>query len=460
MPSKVYFLDDKAAGPADSSPFKAVQVLRDAGLKDMIKPGCKVAIKTHFGEWGATMNLRPHNVSAIVDEVKRLGGLPEVVETCTAPYLEVPTRARASDHLRVAAAHGFTEETMGCPIRILDGEYGIEDVRVDVPKGVYLKYVHMAQGLLDYDVVIVVSHFKGHGMGVFGGALKNVGIGLVSGRGKLGVHYITHPELGIKNWALNPDGVKRLQEMPRPNVLDRMIAGCPHDVFSYDENGEFKADKSKCKVCGFCMGTMFAGAFVMTDIMKTWAASISDSASAIINKIGAENMIYVNYALDIGAACDCMNFHDRVMVPNVGMFASKDPVALDMACVEAAEAQLAIPGSVAEVYGFAEPNTERFTNCSSMAKVSQWTQINTAVYNGTGNSEYVLVNSETKMSDDFLLPPYSAGRNYFMVNKDAYRNITMDIGDFAYDHDNPVLSLEEQAVKPKGKVGEISIKEE
>lgn len=147
MASKVYHLNDRASSLAESIPFKAVKVLRDAGIESMIKKGDKVAIKVHMGEWGNSLNIRPRWFGAIVDEVKRLGGEPALVETCVAVFGESVSRACAADHLRTAAKHGFTEDTMGCPIVICDGEYGTDDVKVPISKGVYLKYAYMGKKL-------------------------------------------------------------------------------------------------------------------------------------------------------------------------------------------------------------------------------------------------------------------------------------------------------------------------
>ncbi|TQI67076.1 DUF362 domain-containing protein [Clostridium sp. KNHs216] len=460
MSSKVYHLNDRAGSLAESTPFKGVKVLRDAGLAGMVKKGDHVAIKVHMGEWGNSLNLRPHWISAIVDEVKRLGGEPFIVESTIAIYSENVSRATRTDHLRVAAIHGFTEETMGCPIVICDGEYGTDDLKVEVPNGVYLKYAYIAKKLLDFDAVIVVSHFKGHVMGVFGGAMKNIGIGMASARGKYAIHNVTHPQIGIKGWSMNQDAVKKLSESPHPNIIDRMVENCPYEAFSY-ENNFFDRDNEKCRLCGYCFAYLYSGVFdIPPALIPSWPAGIADAASGFVNAIGKEKMIFLNYAMDITPACDCMPFHDKAMVPNLGVYASRDPVAVDMACIEAAESTVAVPDSVADEYGFDEPNTERFTNCSSMAKISQWAQLNTAVFNGMGTTEYVLVNSKVQDSEEFNFPPYTTAKPFTNVHKKEYSKISMDPGDYCYDYTNPRLSMEKQSVKPKGKVLEISISED
>lgn len=452
MSSKVYFLNDRAGSLSDAIQYKAVKVLRDAGLEQLIQKGDKVAIKVHMGEWGNSHSTRPHWYGAIVDEVKRLGAEPFIVETSTAVYGEIITRANAEDHRRSSVRRGFTEETMGCPIVFCDGDWGVDDVKTEVKNGVYLKYAYMGKKFLEFDKVIVASHFKGHIMGVFGGAMKNVGIGMASARGKYAIHNITHPKLGIKSWQFNQEVIAQLAQAPHPNTVDRMVENCPYSAFSY-EDGVMSRDNDKCQQCGYCFAYMFNGAYIIPqDLIPTWPAALVDAACGFIDAIGREKMIFVNFAMDVVPGCDCMSFSDKQMVPNLGVFASTDPVAVDMACIEMAESQVAVPGSVAEEYGFGHPNTERFTNCSSLAKISQWAQLNAGAYNGMGNTEYTLVRSKVVPSEDFQLPPYTTDNPYTKVHKDVYAKLSMDPGDYFYEDAN--LSLPEQFTKPRGKVGE------
>ena len=170
MASKVYFMDDRANNAGESTPFKAVKLLRDAGIKDLFKPGDTVGIKIHTGDYGNSLNLRPHWVKAIVEEVQRLGGYPVIVETNTNINGFGNARVDTLTHKRTASRHGFNEETMGCPVWLPDGVMDIEGVECPVPHGVYLNKTFVSSQMMRLDAVIVVSHFKGHPQGVFGGA--------------------------------------------------------------------------------------------------------------------------------------------------------------------------------------------------------------------------------------------------------------------------------------------------
>ncbi len=203
MASKVYFMDDRYAGLPSSLPAKAQQLFDEANLDGCFEPGDSVAVKCHMGEWYNSAYLRPILIRAVADRVKENGGQPFVVETTTAPYYHYCSRSTAQFHLETAAANGFTPQSMGCPIIIADGTYGTEDVRVDIPDGILLKEGFMAKAIADADAMIVVSHFKGHGSGVYGGSIKNVAIGCSSKRGKLNVTSRPTP-----TWA-GPHGVSR-----------------------------------------------------------------------------------------------------------------------------------------------------------------------------------------------------------------------------------------------------------
>lgn len=467
MPSNVYYLNDRAGFISESVPFKALKLCRDAGIREMIKPGDKVAIKVHMGEYATPFNLRPHWVKAIVEEVQRLGGEPAIVDCSTVVSSDYAARAVEADHLKVASDHGFNEQTMGCPIVIADGAFGFDDVEVPVPNGVLLKHSYIGKKLLDFDKCIVVTHFKGHSQGVYGGALKNVGIGMGSKHGKIATHSYCHPTIGITSCKVNeakaveasnsasysrtPQGNILIPKTDpsQTSVLDRLMNSCPHDCFSF-ENGEFVFHKEKCTFCANCLTTArFSGVFQLDpELPAMWPTVIADAAAAYITAMGKDNFLFVNYAFDITPTCDCNMFCDRPMIPNLGVFVSRDPVAVDMACLEACEAASVVPGSKAEEYGFADPNTDRFTNVSSATKVSQWSQINAAVYNGIGSSEYTLVESVPAPESDFWFAPYTPDNTIYDVYREQWAADHFDYGDCFYPEKR--LSREELYKRPGG----------
>ena len=422
MKPEVFFMGDWANRPEESMCLKAVKVFRDAGFGGLFSPGDTVGIKIHWGERGTTMNLRPQLIRAIVDEVKRWGGKPIVFDTTTLCLGEDSSRATAWASLQTAAAHGFTEETMGCPIMVADGHYGFFDFCVTVPHGVFLTHSYMAQKILAFDAVISVAHFKGHPSGVFGGAIKNVGIGCGSKRGKIVTHLFNHPTYGYPSWEINQAFVKKIMQRQGQNQVLRLIKNCPFGALSF-QGDELVRDRKKCAICASCrMPGLLSGILVPhPDLMQIFPACIADACSAYVSSIGRHRIGFINFALDITPLCDCVPFTDRPMVPNIGVFASKDAVAIDMACLEMVEEQKHIPGSIADIGG---PG-ERFTQHSGQHGASQWIQINAGAYNGLGSSRYKLITSEPFSDNtEFWMEPYTPQNPWGHVHKDS-------MGDYA-----------------------------
>ena len=137
----------------------------------------KVAIKLHMGEFNNTAYLRPVYVRGLVEKIKSLGGDPMVVDTTTLPYWPFTSRSTALDYLNTVARNGFTQAALGCPIVIADGYIGTDDVKIDLPEGFILKEQYIGTGIALADSMIALTHFKGHPMGTYGGALKNIGVG-------------------------------------------------------------------------------------------------------------------------------------------------------------------------------------------------------------------------------------------------------------------------------------------
>lgn len=462
MASKVYFMNDRATHGGESVPFKAVKLLRDAGLHEMVKPGDTVGIKIHTGCYGNSMNLRPHWVKSIVEELQRMGAYPVIVETNFNINGFGGDRQDTVSHRKIISRHGINEETMGCPIWLPDGVMEIEGVKCEIPHGVYLNHTFVSKNMLRLDKVIVVSHFKGHLQGTFGGAIKNVGIGMASSRGKSCAHFVNHPKYGVNHATVNQEVAQAVMQMPHPNMVDGLLKACPFDAYEVVD-GKLVFHNERCKCCSACFyPTLFSGILQYApEVNTTTPVAIADSATGIINKIGKDNFLYLNYVYDVTPGCDCANFHDADIIPNIGTFASRDPVALDMACLEACEAAAVIPGTAADQPGLTEPNSERFTHVSSMAQVSQWAQINAAVYNGLGSSEYTLVESEPLSEAEVTswITDYGPGKPVSYVYRDLIRRANFDTeGVVAVDE--PRLPNEELYKRPAGIVDQISIKDE
>lgn len=444
MTSPVYFIDDRANMPSESLPFKAVKVFRDAGLGELFNPGDTVGIKIHMGERGTTMNLRPQHILAIVDEIKRLGGMPVIVETTTLSLGFASSRATAVDALTTARDHGFTEETMGCPIVISDGEYGFDDIEVNVPNGIFLNHTYMAKFLAELDALISVAHFKGHPSGIFGGAIKNVGIGCGSKRGKLVTHLFNHPDYGYHNWKVN---FKTIEKLNGTGILETLESHCPFGALKFDSNGIFNYEPESCRQCATCrMPVLLMNILEPPQEMnEIFVACIADSCSAYANTIGKVG--YINYAIDITPLCDCVPFTDRPMTPNLGVFASRNPVALDMACLEMALNSVAMPGSSADD-GMPD-SADRFTQHAGTTGASQWIQINAGIHNGLGTNKYQLIQSKPFQDDmEFWMPPYTPEFPWGLLHAEALRSANWAPTTMPYSRKEPRISVKNLSVSP------------
>lgn len=182
--SKVYFTDFRAKF-GEGLPSKLKRLIKAAGIGNIDMDGKFVAIKMHFGELGNISYLRPNYAKAVADTVKELGGKPFLTD-CNTMY--PGSRKNALEHLECAWENGFTPLTVGCPVIIGDGLKGTDDIEVPVCGGEYVKNAKIGRAIMDADVFISLTHFKGHEMTGFGGAIKNIGMGCGSRAGKTEQH--------------------------------------------------------------------------------------------------------------------------------------------------------------------------------------------------------------------------------------------------------------------------------
>ncbi len=323
--SKVYFTDMRTA-IGDGLPSKLKRLIKAAGIGNIDMDGKFVAIKMHFGELGNISFLRPNYAKAVADTVKEFGGKPFLTD-CNTMY--PGSRKNALEHLECAWENGFSPLSTGCPIIIGDGLKGTDDVLVPVNGGEYVKQAKIGRAIMDADVFISLSHFKGHEMTGFGGAVKNIGMGCGSRAGKTEQH---------------SDG--------KPVIYEEKCRGCRRCMRECANNGLVFDNETKkmhvnydgCVGCGRCLG---ACAFDAIDFACDTAAAdlnrkMAEYAKAVVDGRPA---FHISLVIEISPNCDCHSENDAPILPNVGMFASFDPIALDRACVDACLKQQPLPNS-------------------------------------------------------------------------------------------------------------------
>ena len=310
--SKVYFTDFRTQLDV-SLTQKLQKLIKEAGIGSIDMEGKFVAIKMHFGELGNLAYLRPNYAKAVADVIKDLGGLPFLTDCNT---LYPGSRKHALEHLDCANINGFNTVTTGCQIIIGDGLRGTDDIAVPVPNGEYFEEAYIGRAVMDADIFISLNHFKGHEMTGFGGAIKNIGMGCGSRAGKMQQHNSGQPHVNEEKCK----GCKRCAKE------------CGSDAISY-KNKKAWIDPEKCKGCGRCIG---ACAF---DAIRnnTWNANsilgckMAEYAAAVVN---GRPHFHISLITDVSPNCDCHGENDAPILPDIGMLASFDPVALDQACVD------------------------------------------------------------------------------------------------------------------------------
>ena len=324
--AKVYFTDFRTKANGDGLPTKLKKLCKKAGIADLDLEGKFVAIKMHFGELGNISYLRPNYARAVVDVVKELGGKPFLTDCNT---LYPGSRKNALEHLYCAWENGFTPLTVGCPILIGDGLKGTDDVEVPVIGGEYVEKAKIGRAVMDADVFISLNHFKGHEMTGFGGAIKNIGMGCGSRAGKCEQHVSGK----IKISQSKCRGCKRCQFQ------------CANNALTYNkETMKMEVNTDNCVGCGRCIAACNFDAIYSADYHAPQLLNykMAEYAKAVID--GRPNF-HISLVLDISPNCDCHPENDAPILPNIGMFVSKDPLALDQACVDACLAATPMPGS-------------------------------------------------------------------------------------------------------------------
>lgn len=310
--SKVYFTDFRTHVGV-SLTEKLQKLIRRAGISQIDMDGKFVAIKMHFGELGNLAYLRPNYAKAVADVVKELGGKPFLTDCNT---LYPGSRKNALEHLDCANINGFNTITTGCQVLIADGLRGTDDVIVPVRNGEYCTEAYIGRAVMDADIFISLTHFKGHEATGFGGTLKNIGMGCGSRAGKMHQHNQGKPHV--------------IEELCR--CCKRCAKECGSNAISY-ETGKAVIHQDLCKGCGRCIGACAFDAIENdnANANSVLGCKIAEYSQAVCD---GRPCFHISLITDVSPNCDCHGENDAPILPDVGMLASFDPVALDQACVD------------------------------------------------------------------------------------------------------------------------------
>ena len=365
MSSKVYYTDFHTTVDEPLTK-KLARLILTAGMDQIDFQGKFVAIKMHFGEPGNLAFLRPNDARVVADVVKDLGGKPFLTDCNT---LYIGGRKNALDHLDSAYQNGFVPYATGCQVIIADGLKGTDEVDVPVEGGEYVKTAKIGRAVMDADIVISLTHFKCHEEAGVGGAMKNVGMGCGSGAGKREMHSDGRP-LTDREKCVGCGACAKICAHKGPKLRD----------------GKMEIDWSTCVGCGRCMAVCPVGAIypAYQHSASLLGCKIAEYTKAVL---AGRPSFHISLVQDVSPYCDCHAENDVPVVPDVGMFASFDPVALDLACTEAVLAQKPMAGSVLEsVAGRGKDHIQ------SIFPITNWrSQIAHAKKIGLGEDSYQLV---------------------------------------------------------------------
>ncbi len=316
MKEKVFFLKMN-----DNEEDAAVCARLETAIKEkdffsFIQPKDMVALKTHFGEVKTKGYVRPLYFKMMGEIIKKKEALPFLTETST---LYRGRRTNAVDHMEFAYGQGFTYENTGLPIIMADGLMGDQETEVQIPGKLY-PTVKIAALIAKTQSLVLVSHFTGHILSGFGAALKNMGMGCSSRKGKLIQHSTARPSIVRKKCT----------------GCGECIKWCPVGAISFVEK-KAEINKSICIGCGECLAVCRFDA-----VNYNWAETYVNIQQKIVeHAMGVAETkkgkaIYINFLNRISKDCDCMGDYHKI-TPDIGVLISYDPVAVDAASLHLVE---------------------------------------------------------------------------------------------------------------------------
>ncbi len=314
MESRVFFVSVSESDSLSVVQDKLLRLLNQSNLFDFIQPSDSVAVKLHFGEEGNTGFVRPAYLKVVCTKVKERGAAPFLSDTNT---LYRGSRASSGDHLKLAYKHGFTPKVTGAEVIIPDDTDITNTQEIDINQR-FIKRAHVLSAYIKAQALIGVAHFKGHMMTGFGGALKNIGMGCATRQGKLEQHSDIAPIIYLNNCL----GCAACALVCLPKAISI-------------KNKKASINGAMCTGCASCIAACQHNAIDIHWVSgkDTIQEKLVEYAKAILDS-KKKKRAFINFCLKITKECDCLAKDDPRIVPDIGIFASLDPVAIDKACLD------------------------------------------------------------------------------------------------------------------------------
>jgi uncharacterized protein len=363
--SKVYFTSLKTK-PGKNLLDKLNILMEKAGIDGIDFKDKFTAIKIHFGEPGNLAYIRPNYAAVVVKHIRDKGGRPFLTDANT---LYTGRRANAVDHIAAAHANGFNSIVTGCDVIIADGLKGTDyrEIPLDLK---HCKTAKIGTAIADADIIVSMNHFKGHEMTGFGGAIKNIGMGSGARGGKLEMHSASKPIIKEKNCV----------------SCGICIRNCSQKAISFNETKKAVINYELCIGCGQCVAVcQYNAAQVVWNESRSEEQKISEYTMAVLK---GKKHFHINFVMNVSPNCDCWSNNDSAIVHDIGILASFDPVAIDVASVNLVNQANPTKDSSVDTPSYT-PGADKF---KFLHPNTNWqTGINHAVTIGLGSSEYEMI---------------------------------------------------------------------
>ncbi|MEW5947114.1 MAG: DUF362 domain-containing protein [bacterium] len=325
MASIVYFTDMRT-GYKKNLYDKLGALFTRSNIGETIREKDTVALKLHWGERGNLGFIPPTLVRYVVEKVKNFGGKPFITDTNT---LYTGSRRNAVDNILTAIANGFSPEVVGAPVIVADGLCGRDFAKVKI-KGTHFSEVKIASAVHHAKALISLAHFKGHEGTGFGGTLKNIGMGCGSPGGKQNMHSDVKPSVNENNCT----------------ACGSCIEVCPVDAITFTAERKSRINHKKCIGCGECVTVCNYNAIAVnwqSDLNVMQEKMVEYALGVVQEK--KQKCAFFDFVMNVSPDCDCCGWTDASIVPDVGILASFDPVALDQAALDLVNEAAALPGT-------------------------------------------------------------------------------------------------------------------
>ncbi|MDP3791915.1 MAG: DUF362 domain-containing protein [Candidatus Omnitrophota bacterium] len=315
MPSNVYLTRLDSSEKDEAINKKIENLVKRSGVLNFIKKDSYTGIKIHFGESGNTGHIKSDWLKSLVSNVQ--SRTKNIFFTDTNVLYKESERTNAVDHLKLSYKHGFGFDKMGVPVIIADGVWGRNFVEVEINKKRFSK-VKIASDIADCDSLLALTHITGHIMTGFAGAIKNLGMGCASRRGKFEQHCGIVPDFNIEHCV----------------GCGLCVANCPAGCISL-EAGKARLDETRCIGCGECV------VVCKTDALTTkWSETLANLQEKMVEyAYGAVEILdrklgYINFLTNITGDCDCLAKDEPRITHDIGILASDDLVSIDKASAD------------------------------------------------------------------------------------------------------------------------------